>query len=185
MQKIWKNMLQYYHDWSSNMETHGKQYKVTTFLPPPPAMCFHQITAASKSKTPWEPISLRSIIKLLLNPLDHCLKNQNWVKLPARFTNVHVIVSMQCSKDQTPLMCVGAVVLINSNNYMNVCKLYCKIFEIVVHDGKKFRYPHLNLCKTTCQFFQVWKLARIAKVGGVQISWNHSRKFVRLHWIHW
>jgi hypothetical protein len=50
-------------------------------------------------------------------------------------------------------MCVGAVVLINSNNYMNVCKLYCKIFEIVVHDGIFFLYPHVNLCKTTCQFF--------------------------------
>jgi len=29
-------MLQYYHDRSSNMDTPGKQYDVTTFLGPPP-----------------------------------------------------------------------------------------------------------------------------------------------------
>jgi hypothetical protein len=35
MQNIWKNMLQNYHGWSSNMDTPKKQYNVTTFLAPP------------------------------------------------------------------------------------------------------------------------------------------------------
>jgi len=36
---------------------------------------------------------------------------------------------------------------------MNVCKLYYKLFEIVMHDGIFFQYPQINLCKTTCQSF--------------------------------
>jgi hypothetical protein len=33
-QIFWKNMLQNYHGWSSNMDTPRKQYNVTTFLDP-------------------------------------------------------------------------------------------------------------------------------------------------------
>jgi len=43
MQKVWKNMFQYYHGWSSNMNTPKKQYNVTTSPPLPPLKCFHPI----------------------------------------------------------------------------------------------------------------------------------------------
>jgi hypothetical protein len=44
-------------------------------------------------------------------------------------------------------MCVGAIVLIDSNNDMNVCKFYYKLFEIVVHDGILFSI-------SSCKFVQ-------------------------------
>jgi hypothetical protein len=31
------------------------------------------------------------------------------------------------------------------------------------------------------QSIKVWKFAGIAEVGGMQIGWNHTRKFVKVH----
>jgi hypothetical protein len=41
MQCFGKNMFQNNHGWSSNMDTLGKQYNVTTFLVPL-IVCFHE-----------------------------------------------------------------------------------------------------------------------------------------------
>jgi hypothetical protein len=68
--KNWKNILQNYHGWSSNMDTPKKQYNVTTFSAPPSVLspsitCKQQkhkkITKTSRSKmwllyNSWSPI---------------------------------------------------------------------------------------------------------------------------------